>query len=331
MTLTMTYNDHWHTYYLEGDEDKPQKSRAASVTALAKIPTDQSGLEKWKLRQVAVGMAMDRNLVENVAVDLDNKKAIQKAAANAIDVADRRRAADRGTQMHKVLELVLSERRHLILTAQQERDAAVLRRTLDRYGLTPEKDYFEQFVLYPGYRVTGRFDCILRRPNDDIILTDLKSGTRAIEYPQSVAVQLALYANAPMISANVEGVGDQCIVNEWRAMPTGLDRKWGYVMLVEPDAEVGTLHRIDIEHGWRAAQLALEVIKWRREKIVVDEVPPWRTGLDDVATFAARAIANARTVDEVRELWKSYGESGELTAGMQQLLTAKAAELKGVA
>jgi hypothetical protein len=231
--------------------------------------------------------------------------------------------------MHRVLELILLNRHHELLTEQQQRDAEVLQRTLDRYGLTPVDGLCEQFVAYPSYRVTGRFDAVMERPDGSVILVDLKSGARAIEYPQSVSVQLALYARAGHVSAAIEGVGNTVQVTEWRTMPGRLDRKYGYVLLVEPDATVGSLHRVDIEHGWVAAQLALELVNWRKRKDdLVAPVDPWREGTDDVTPFVRMAIDQTHTLDELRDIWRTYAASGDLTPGVKALLESRVAALK---
>lgn len=324
--LKLEYRDDTHSYWLGG-------YRAKSVTAVAKIATDTWGLDQWKLRQVAVGLTMDRrfgtgHLIENIACDLEDRTKIQEACDAAMNLADTKKAADRGTQMHRVLELVLLDQTHRLLTEQQERDAVLLRRTLDRYGLTPCDGLCEQFVAWPTYRVTGRFDAVMERPDGSVILVDLKSGTRAIEYPQSVAVQLALYARSHHVSAVIEDIADKVTVTEWRCMPRALDLDRGYVLLVEPNAEVGTLHEVDIAHGWEAAQACLELVKWRKKKDFVREIPPWREGIDDVGAFAKMAVANASTVDELRELWRINAESGELTEGLKGLINQRVAALQ---
>lgn len=256
--LKLVYTDESHTYYLNG-------KRAKSVTNVAKIPVDSFTLEQWDRRQVAIGMAIDPNLVEKVAVDIENRDTINKVVEDAKKTARAHLSADRGTQMHRVLELVLLDQEEKLLTAQQRADAVVLKRTLDRYKLTPYDALIEQFVAWPQYCVTGRFDAVLETSDGALILVDLKSGPNAVTYPQATAIQLALYARAPHISDNIDVRGDKSTITDWRTMPERLDRHYGYVLLVEPDAEVGTLHEIDIEHGWAAAQLALQIVNWRKE------------------------------------------------------------------
>ena len=294
--MKLTYTDTSHTYYLDG-------KRAKSVTAVAKIPVDTFNIEQWSQRQVAIGLAIDPNLIEKVAVDIDNRDAINKICEEAKQAAKAHLAADRGTQMHRVLELVLLDQEHKLLTDQQRQDADTLKRTLDRYQLTPYDFLTEQFVAWPHYTITGRFDAILEKPDSTLILTDLKSGPNAVAYPHATAVQLALYARAPHISDNIHTVGDKSTVTDWRQMPERLDYRYGYVLLVEPDADVGTLHEINIEHGWAAAQMALRIVEWRKQldygKGIAREVAEYELvvpGLIDIALAAG-------SVEELRDLW----------------------------
>ena len=125
---------------------------------------------------VATGMAIEPNLVENVAAHIDDKDRLNEICEEAKKAAKSHLKADRGTQKHRVLELVLLDREHKLITDQQRADAVILKRTMDRYHLTPYDYMAEQFVAWPHYCVTGRFDAVLERPDGTLILVDLKSG-----------------------------------------------------------------------------------------------------------------------------------------------------------
>ena len=352
--LKLTYTDRSHSYYLNG-------KRARGVTTVAKIPADSYNIEQWAQRQVAIGLTIDRNLIENVAVDIENREAIQQACEDAKRVAKAHQAADRGTQMHRVLELVLLDQEAKLLTEQQRRDADVLKRTLDRYKLTPHDGLTEQFVAWPHYTVCGRFDAVLEKSNGDLILTDLKSGPNAVAYPHSTAVQLALYARAPHISSNIQGRGEKCTVTEWRTMPQKLDRRRAYVLLVEPDSDEGTLHELDIEHGWAGAQHALRIVKWRKgldygkgiatevdaelftgSRLITRESVTQPSGRSTFRGWTrrkreielaftelgcARRAAQAETLDELRQAWNHAKKHGALTEDFRAFCTERSREL----
>ena len=156
--MKLTYNDESHVYMLDD-------RRAKSVTAVAKIAPDNFKIDAWEKRMVAIGLALDPNSIENIASKIDNKDALDNICEQAKIVAKAHLAADRGSQMHRVLELVLTDREHKLMTDQQRADAEVLKRTLDRYKLTLYDQLSEGFVVWPHYTVAGRFDAILERPN----------------------------------------------------------------------------------------------------------------------------------------------------------------------
>jgi RecB family exonuclease len=320
----LTYDDTTHAYYLNG-------RRCKSVSTVAKVPTDTYTLEKWSQRMVAIGLATDPQLIENVAAHIDNRDRLDEIVEQAKRAAKAHQAADRGTQMHRVLELVLLGQDDKLLTAQQRADAEVLKRTLDRYKLTPHQDMAEQFVIWPQHTIAGRFDAILEQPDGTLILTDLKSGPNAVTYPQSVSIQLALYARAPMMSSGIHTAGDRATITDWRELPERLDRLNGYVLLVTPDDTVGTLHRIDIEHGWAAAQLALQVVDWRKGANYGRDIA------SKVAEFTQRPAAptweslirDATSVEDLRLIWKRAKELGELTGGLKVLAARRSEELGG--
>lgn len=322
----MTYNDERHVYQLGG-------KYCVGVSSVAKLASDRFTLEQWGTRMVALGALYDvaengGKVLENLAVDIESRERGNSAAKQLSEMARAHDKADRGTQMHKVLELILLDQPNRLLTDQQRRDADVLRRTLDRYDLRPAQGMAERFVAYPDpINVCGRFDAMLQHGSGtDLILTDLKSGPNAVKYPQSTAMQLALYARAPWMSAVYEDRGDRCVVEEWTPLPEQLDRDRAYVLLVPPDADVGTLHEFDIAHGWRAAQHALEIIQWRRHKDMVAEVEP-TNAVEMPLSFSNRALA-ASSVEELRDLWREAAAAGAIDDGFRLAVDAQRAVLR---
>ena len=255
----LVYNDAAHTYTLDG-------SRCKSVTAVAKIPVDTYNVELWSKRMVAIGMTLDPDLIEQVAANLENKDIINKVCDSAAETAKAHLKANRGSQMHRATEFVDLGQDDRLLTDQQKRDAAAWRRTLERYGIEPLPGFVEGFVVYPAQNVAGRFDRVatIGAEGGVTAILDLKSGENAVTYPQSTAVQLGLYANAPHVSASVRVIGDRTTVTGWQTMPAELDRRYGYVVYLPPDADVGELWRIDIDHGMAGAGYALSLVQWRK-------------------------------------------------------------------
>lgn len=329
--LKLTYTNSSHAYYMNG-------KRASGVSTLAKIPDDTYTVEQWDRRQVLIGAALDRNIVENVAMDIEDRDGINELVAEAKRVAGQHRKADRGSQKHRVLELILTGQEDQLITDQQKHDAIILKRTLDLYKLTPHDGLVEQFVAYPDQRVAGRFDCICERSDNSLVGVDLKSGINAVKYPRSTSVQLALYFHAPMISDKINIRGkDKVSIDDWRELPDRLDRTRAYVLLVEQDAEVGSFHRIDIEHGWTGAQYALDIVAWRKKldygNGIALEVRPDDPIITDesVEDGFADIASRAGSVKELQMLHKNAKDQGVLTDRLRSVLNTRWTYLKAQA
>jgi hypothetical protein len=255
MSHKLTYNDTSHSYWLDG-------KRCKSVTTVAKLVPDSYNLEQWRKRQVAIGFTLEPNLRERVAVDLENKQAVDQICDEALRIAGAHQAAHRGTQRHRASEIF--DTGGTLITEQQEADARAWALTMRVYGIKILPEYVEGFAIWPQHNIAGRFDRIAQYRGRHVIL-DLKSGENSVKYPQGTAVQLALYANAPLISKTISTAGDKSTVESWIPPPEDLDKEWGYVVLLKDGQDVGELHRIKIEHGWLGAQHALDLVAWRKD------------------------------------------------------------------
>jgi PD-(D/E)XK nuclease superfamily len=322
--LELKYTDSNHSYWLSG-------KRAKGVSTIAKIAADDYAIRLWHERMVAIGITLDDNLRENIAIHYENKDRMKDFCEDAKKVAKAHVKADRGSQMHHVLELVLLDQEHRLITAQQRQDAKVLKRTLDRYKLVPHQGLAEQFVCYPEFVVCGRFDAVLlQRADGTIVLVDLKSGVNAVKYPHATSAQLAMYAYAPHVSNNLVKEGNRSVVDDWRVMPETLDLHTGYVLLVEPGTTVGTLHEMNIAHGWYAAQRAMELVAWRKlynwGDDITREAEPADGGPRNIDLIAA--AQNAETLDELRDAWMAAREHGLLVADFRVAVDVRQRMLK---
>lgn len=326
-TPVLRYTESQHAYYLDG-------TRCVGVSSAAKLAQNDYSIQQWVKRMVATGVAIDHNLRENIAVHLDNKEMMNRLADEALSAARARDAADRGTQMHHVMEMVLLGREDRLLTDQQRRDADTLKRTLDRHRLTPVPGLIEQFVVWPDYKIAGRFDAVLEKPDGTKILTDLKSSANAVRYPHSTSVQLSLYARAPHVSTQIDhrvsarSGSDECVMRQWSPMPTELDLDRAYVLLVEPDSSEGDVYSIDIEHGWHAAERIMAIIDWRRKldkgKMIATYLPP---DIPAVDPSILAGIRNAADIEALREIWRVAALTGELNDEVKQAIHTRRAQL----
>jgi hypothetical protein len=314
----LLYDDATHEYRDE------HHVRLTGASSLPKIATNTFALDAYNLRVLVEALVRDPELFERVAaaVGVGNRDQLDRELERGRRDHGAYDKADRGTLMHLVLQWVLLGNVDLLLTERQRQDADALRRTLDKYRLTPTP-WAENFITYPGL-VAGRFDAILERPDGTPIMTDLKSSANAVAYPQSVAIQLAAYAHAPYVATSVQTEGDKSTIAGWTALPEKLDRETGYVLLLQPGEPVGTLHEVNIEHGWAGARLALRILRWRKEF-------NYGRGLTrEVQLSLADRARAAADLDELRAVWKEARRSKAHTKdfldaveGRREQLTAK--------
>lgn len=298
MTHRLIYNNESHTYFLNG-------KRCKSGSTVAKMVSDSYSLDQWRKRQIAVGFTLEPRLRERAAVDLENKDALDAICEDAMKIAGSHHAADRGTQRHRASELL--DTGGTLITEQQEEDAQAWRRTLEAYEIDILPEYVEGFAIWPEYGVAGRFDRIVRYKGRHVIL-DLKSGINAVKYPQSTAAQLAIYARAPFISRTISTAGDRSTVEDWASPPADLDLETGYVIVLGDGMDVGDLYRVDIGYGWLGAELALNMVNWRKGrdygKELAQKVWQEKKVKEGPDLFGLISLAGDR--ESLTNLWKDY-------------------------
>ena len=252
--MKLRYDDDQHYYWLDG-------KRCKSVTTVAKIPEDLYRLQQWEKRQVAIGLASDPDLIEAVAAHVDDDDILNGLCEKAKEKAGANRASRRGTAGHRVTE------RHdagqdIIPTPMATDIVAGWGQVLAAAGLEIIPELMERIVVFPDQRICGKFDRIARTRKGRLVMLDLKTGERAIKYPHAIAVQLALYANAPMMAGTLNWKGE---TEEFEPLPE-LDRKWGVVIHL-PENGPAQAVKIDIEAGWETAkEICFPTIRWRSKR-----------------------------------------------------------------
>ncbi len=263
----LRYNDKTHAYYIDG-------ARAKGVTTAAKIPDSTHALDKWKMRNVVVGMATTPALVERAAAHYDERDLLDEIAEEALQAARANEAATRGSAAHRI-----TERHDLAEMVVDTPYSIAVRAAWDKAiadaGLSMLPQYVERIVLYPDLMLAGTFDRLAtRRINGERVVVDLKTGENAIKYPHSMAIQMALYANAPIIAGKIPPGGGT--TTDFAEMPH-VNKSVGYVVHMPGDETTVQVHSVDIAAGWEAAQQ------------IVFPTWAWRDRSDLIGTLKAEA------------------------------------------
>jgi hypothetical protein len=251
--VKLKYNDKVHGYWLDG-------RRCKGISTLSSLPDDKFQLEQWRRRMVLLGVTMNDDLYERAGdTDIDDNAALNALADEAMEWAGASIKAELGTADHKLTE------QHDAGEDVEDNERLILARwtgLLDYAGIDLEPEFSERVVVYPDHRLCGRFDRFGRRRADgSLVALDLKTGASAVKYPHSVAVQLALYANAPLLAADL-GEGD-AETESFEPMPAGLDRRVGYMIHAPLDGE-GAVYAVNLVAGFRTfKEVILPTLKWR--------------------------------------------------------------------
>lgn len=262
--MKLQYNDRQHAYYLDG-------KRLKSVTAVAKVPDDTFALQAWGKRMVAIGVAANPALVDQVAAHADDRDKLDAIVEEAMVWARAHAGAARGTATHSITEKVDAGATLL--------DTGLTRLVREQWtGLLAEHDISivmsERIVVWPEHGIAGRFDRIVRWRGGLFVL-DIKTGK--VDYPHSMAVQLAAYACAPLVAGELDAQG---CTTEFDALPAGLDTGVGLIAHMPADG-AQSLHTVDIAAGaevWRS--ICLPTLAWRK-----------RTGLLQPVTADSASVA----------------------------------------
>lgn len=253
--------DRWGRYLLP-DPTSGREQPWQRVTTFIKLLANTYNIEKWRLRQAAIGLAARPDLLALVGSTLDpdsrdGRRAIGDAVDKAVEAAGASTGANMGTALHQLTEA--QDLGH-DLTAPTREIATKLEdyaATLARHNLTVVPEWIERIIVSPELAVAGTADRFVRCADGKVRVADLKTG-KSVDFGHvEFAMQLAAYANA---AGMYNGSG-------WDPMPDDLDLTTGYIIHL-PAAHDGpcAVHSVDIEEGWKACLLAAEVRAVQRRK-----------------------------------------------------------------
>lgn len=302
--MKLKFNEQYHTYWLNGKQAK-------GVTTVAKIGTNTYNLEQYALRMTAIGVAKTPHLIEAIAVNYDDRAKMKDLCYKAQTEAKAFAASDRGTNLHQVVE-----RHDLGLDMiETERNIAIRKAwtsALDEYALDPIADYVERIVVYPEYRLCGTLDRILvQRHEPHLVIADAKGGKNAIDYPHAIAVQLALYAHAPLLAGRLNSKGE---TTEFTPMPD-VDKTTGYVIWM-PEDDRAEVVPIDIKAGWECFNdVILPTLAWQERDDLIIHRAAAGSALGEVSPAAAPNLAAPAAATPQRGTGSDAGPEAPPTSG----------------
>lgn len=232
---------------------------------------DQFNLGQWRMRQVAIGIALRSDLALAAKSIRDRnssegKRELDSICQRALEAAESDAKATIGTALHAI-----ADRYDL---GEALPDLGEFQGTLDAYAGVADDftmHQIEQFVVCDDLQAAGTFDRLVspkgllvapdgtRFTPDDKIVWDLKTSSTADYFGIKFAVQLAVYAYGVPYSHEHGRL-------LWETVPSS---RWGLICHAASGGSEAALYWVDLHLGWQLAVLACTVRDWRKRKDLV--------------------------------------------------------------
>lgn len=269
--------DRWGRYKILGTSH-------TRATTFAKLGSSTFALGEWNERMLIKGLVLRPDLLA-MANGLDvkrDKATLNKIADDAQEYAGNKVAANIGTAYHSFTERLDAGLCSLDDVPEQwRRRCQQYTQALAEHGLTTRREWIERTTAVRADQVSadvpvaGTLDRIFQLPNGDLVIGDLKTSSN-IDYSWSeIAVQLALYAHG----VNTHGLFDWN-TKTWQQLPSSELGKapvrvdYAIVIHLPADGDGCTLYRVDIERGWKFAQVSGMVQTRQKAKNIAGVMVP---------------------------------------------------------
>jgi hypothetical protein len=249
---------------------------------------DKSNLTKWMQRELLRGVAKAPDLMLRVAASIDDDKAIQKIADDALEVARTGSKADIGTALHALTETVDMGGDISAVPAQYRPDLEAYAQLMRGVDIAST----ETFTVLDQYQVGGTHDRRLRFPalGETPVIGDVKTGR--IDYGLGkIAMQLAVYAHS-------------LIYDNGQRRP--MDVRTDLAVVIHLPAGAGTAEFVwlDITDAWQHIDLAAQVRAWRKLKHA--PIPSPVEQVDLVAALIDQAECEADLINLWATHWQEF-------------------------
>jgi hypothetical protein len=274
---------------------------------------EKTALGEWKARMTGRGVATSPDLIAGFAAipDIESREGKLRGNDLAEQAQERAGASTKrtlGTAIHSFTEQLDGEVDRTVYVPEP------LVKVIGNYR-TATADVrwlaIEMFLVQDAIKVAGTTDRIGQRPGQQPRVWDLKTGR--VDYGQlKFAIQLAIYARSRAYDPRTGH----------RAPIPNIDLEIGHIIHADPLTAEVTVYDVDLDKGWRAAQLARTVYDWRRDR---ELMWPRRERLIEDTT--ALSIAAAATLDDLVRLYRDH--DADWTAEHRTMASERAKALRG--
>lgn len=279
------------------------------ATTHAKTVADQHGLTKWQLRMVAQGLVARPDYYAGVAAANGDKRKLDRLCDEAKEAAAASSRANLGTALHAFTEAHDSGQVVVTVPMQWLPDYEAYVNAMREAKIVVHPEWIERLTVVPEMEVAGTFDRIVTMPDGRLLIADLKTGADLSYSWNEIGIQLALYSrgvglwNGGAVAAPADRRRN--FAAAYDPMPP-VDQHEALVMHLPVGLAKCTLHLVDLDVGWKMAQVCYGVRAWRK-----------RRDLHRPLTFAPPAVTQGRTRTEwIRSrlsVIKAHGQARQMT------------------
>jgi hypothetical protein len=248
--------DRWGRYKIS-DPASGKERGYTRVTTIAKVLDDSSSLADWKTRMAITGIVQRADLLAQASTSLDDRSKLNKIANDAIEAAGAYSRANLGTALHSITQQIDLGMKPQVLAGLQS-DIETYIASIAAWDFGMKKEWIEVLLINDEFEYAGTADRIVTTRDGKICIFDLKTGTDLSYSFGSIAVQLAMYANADWIYDWKTG--------ERTPLPEGLDMKEGIICHLPAGEANCKFYTVDLEAGWEAAKMSFATRNWRKRK-----------------------------------------------------------------
>lgn len=289
------------------------KDTFTRVTTGAHALDETTGLDKWKMRNVVLGIHQQPELLDRIdlfAEPYEVTRTLNDVAAKASDAAGASEAAERGTAIHAWTEAVERDGMDVAdVPTEFKPFVTSYLEALERAGIESVPELIERIVWHKGTGWVGTFDRVYRLADGTRVIGDVKTSKDLRYGYLGFAMQLAVYADADaMLKADGSG---------WEPMPA-VGNVYGVIAHL-PSNRPGhcELVTLDLAAGRYAIELAERV---REVRAKAGTVIPNVHALPELDLGGL--VDSAGSADDLAELYDRYTDvwTPELTErGMRRI------------
>lgn len=289
--------------YVRGKYSLPSPTPGKSTDTFTRVTTgahaldETTGLDKWKMRNVVLGIHQQPELLDRVdlyAEPYEVTRTLNDVASKASDAAGASEAAERGTAIHAWTEAVERDGMDVAdVPTEFKPFVTSYLEALERAGIESVPGLIERIVWHKGTGWVGTFDRVYRLADGTQVIGDVKTSKDLRYGYLGFAMQLAVYADADAM-LKVDGTG-------WESMPA-MGNEYGVIAHL-PSNRPGhcELVTLDLERGRYAIELAERV---REARATASSAIPNVHKLPELDLAAL--VDSANSPDDLAELYERH-------------------------